>query len=62
MSSTDKIETETNKEISCNEPLPENLSFFLMSNANQHRVHLGKLTVYSVAAFAAFVYLGIALL
>jgi hypothetical protein len=38
---------------SCSEPLPENLSFFLIANADQRRVHFGKVIFCSVAVFVA---------
>jgi hypothetical protein len=50
---SETIISESKKSIlnSCSEPLPENLSFFLIANADQRQVHFGKLIFCSVAVF-----------
>ena len=36
---------------SCSEPLPEDLSLFLIANADERQVKFGKLIFYTVAVF-----------
>lgn len=57
MSETNVSESKASNLNCDSEPLPENISFFLIANSDQRQIHFGKLLLFSAVVFVSLLLL-----